>query len=75
MKGSIVAAAAALVGGAAAARMRNVHAHAHELFEKREEAQCTTYYTTITGAMSKCQVPARRRERDSGSQPLHCHIT
>lgn len=49
MKGGIVAAVAAMAGGAAA----NVHhRHAHDLFANKrgsEQGVCTTVWTTITG--------------------------
>ncbi|TPX16635.1 uncharacterized protein E0L32_003576 [Thyridium curvatum] len=59
MKGSIVAAAVAVLAGSASARSHQ-HRHAHDLFQKRglttgtpqnqnETCGCTTYWTTVTG--------------------------
>ncbi|CAK7232781.1 hypothetical protein SBRCBS47491_008387 [Sporothrix bragantina] len=53
MKGSIVAAAAALAGGVSAGHLG--HRHAHGLFEKRGHAEgevCTTIVNTIYGEMT-----------------------
>ncbi|KAL2158543.1 hypothetical protein VTH06DRAFT_4310 [Thermothelomyces fergusii] len=53
MKAAVVAAAAAVLNGASAARLHG-HRHAHALFQKRGDAEvctpgCTTIYSTITG--------------------------
>ncbi|OAA64443.1 cell wall glucanase [Niveomyces insectorum RCEF 264] len=55
MKGSLVAAAAALIGSASAGRIHHRHAAAHELFEKRGDSGnelCTTIYETIYGEIT-----------------------
>lgn len=60
MKGSILAAAAALAGGVSAARVHHRHAAAHDLFQKRGHAEgevCTTIVNTIYGEMSTfCEI-------------------
>lgn len=55
MKGSILAAAAALVGTASAGHVHLRHADMHQLFEKRGASEvCTTIVETIYGEMSMC---------------------
>ena len=65
MKGSILAAAAALAGGVSAARVHHRHAAAHDLFQKRGHAEgevCTTIVNTIYGEMSTfCEITITRR--------------
>lgn len=61
MKGSILAAAAALAGSVSAARVGHRHAAAHDLFQKRGHAEgevCTTIVNTIYGEMTWHPTPA-----------------
>ncbi|CAK7205052.1 hypothetical protein SEUCBS139899_007816 [Sporothrix eucalyptigena] len=78
MKGSILAAAAALVGSASAGRLHHRHAAAHDLFEKRGHAEnevCTTIVNTIYGEMTWHPTPECSNPPPAPTTTTTKHVT
>lgn len=73
MKGGIVAAVAAMAGGAVANNVH--HRHAHDLFANKRGAEhdlCTTYWSTIIGEPTRTQriCPAEDWHSESGTDMM-----